>query len=99
MGDLVHVIVQRKTSKVIRCAFLELDSTKADNSELLQQVKTDLATVTPHTLKPGFIVSAKIQKLFTNGVEVSFLGGMTGTIFEDHLAKSNASKYKMGEKF
>jgi len=27
VGDLVHVIVQRKTSKVIRCAFLSLDST------------------------------------------------------------------------
>ena len=64
----------------------------------MQQVKTDLAQVTPHTLKPGFLVSAKIQKLFTNGVEVSFLGGMTGTIFADHLAKSNVTKYKIGEK-
>ena len=54
--------------------------------------------MTPHTLKPGFIVSAKVQKLYSNGVEVSFLGGMVGTIFEDHLAKSNATKYKMGEK-
>jgi len=54
--------------------------------------------VTPHTLKPGFAVSAKVQKLYENGLEVTFLGGMTGTIFADHLSKSNASKYKLGEK-
>ena len=57
-----------------------------------------MAEVTPHTLKPGFIVSAKVQKLYSNGIEVSFLGGMTGTIFADHLAKSQATKYKPGEK-
>ena len=56
-----------------------------------------MAQVTPHTLKPGYLVSAKVQKLFSNGVEVSFLGGITGTIFADHLAKS-VTKYKMGEK-
>ena len=98
VGDLVHVIVKSKTSKVIRCSLLALNKQDTDNAEHLQQVKTDLAQVTPHTLKPGFLVSAKVQKLYSNGVEVTFLGGMTGTIFADHLAKSNASKYKMGEK-
>lgn len=29
---------------------------------------------------------------------MTFLGGMTGTIFADHLAKGNVTKYKMGEK-
>jgi ribosomal protein S1 len=54
--------------------------------------------VTPHTLKPGFSVNAKVQKLYANGIEVSFLGGMTGTIFADHIAKANPGKYKIGEK-
>lgn len=35
VGDLVHVIVQRKTSKVVRCAFLALDSSTSDNSDKL----------------------------------------------------------------
>ena len=60
VGDLVHVIVQGKTSKVIKCSFVNLDKSDEDDSEKLQQVKTDLAQVTPHTLKPGFLVSAKI---------------------------------------
>lgn len=98
VGSLVQVIVQGKTSKVIRCQFLTQLQTADENAAKLQQVKTDLATVTPHTLKPGFSVSAKVQKLFTNGIEVSFLGGMTGTIFADHIVKSNPSKYKVGEK-
>ena len=98
MGDLVHVIVKGKTSKVIKCDLISLDKQDGTNTAKLLHVKTDLAQVTPHTLKPGFMVSAKIQKLFSNGVEVSFLGGMTGTIFADHLTKSNTTKYKIGEK-
>ncbi len=61
-------------------------------------VKTDMASVTPHTLKPGFAVSGKVAKLYENGLEITFLGGMTGTVFADHLSKANASKYKLGEK-
>ena len=87
VGSLVQVIVQGKTSKVIKCHFLSA-SQADENAAKLQQVKTDLATVTPHTLKPGFTVSAKVQKLFTNGIEVSFLGGLTGTIFADHISKA-----------
>ncbi len=54
IGTQVRVIVQSKTSKLIRCAFLP------QGSDLLSQVKTDLAQVTPHTLKAGFRVSAKV---------------------------------------
>jgi len=103
-GDLVHVIVLGKTSKVIKCAFLSLDGqneqeiNEEGEGSLVKQVKTDLAVVTPHTLKPGYLVSAKIQKLYENGVEVTFLGGMVGTIFADHLTKSKVIKYKIGEK-
>ena len=51
-----------------------------------------------HTLKPGYLVSAKIVKLFENGLELSFLGGMKGTVFVDHLNKDSIAKYKTGEK-
>ena len=61
-------------------------------------VQTSLSDVTKHTLKPGYLVSAKVAKVFDNGLEVTFLGGMRGTIFADHLTKGNPNKYKTGEK-
>jgi ribosomal protein S1 len=54
--------------------------------------------VTLHNIKPGFLVSAKISKILENGLEVSFLGGFTGTIFVDHLDREDVTKYKIGEK-
>ena len=62
-GTLVKVIVQGKTSKLVKCS-LQTDTPADDDqaSSALQPVKTDLAQVTPHTLKPGFVVSAKVQK-------------------------------------
>ena len=103
VGDLVHVRVFSKTSKVIKCALLksltgEQEASELENTSLIEAVKTDLATVTPHSLKPGFMVSAKVSKLYANGIEVTFLGGMTGTIFADHMGKALVTKYKMGEK-
>ena len=87
----MHVLVKSQTSKVIRC--------EISNSEnAYQVVKTSLADVTMHTLKPGYLVSAKIVKLFENGLELSFLGGMHGTVFVDHLNKDSIAKYKTGEK-
>ena len=61
-------------------------------------MQTSLSDVTKHTLKPGYLVSAKIAKIFDNGIEITFLGGMRGTVFTDHLPKGNPSKYKTGEK-
>ena len=95
VGSLVQVIVQSKTSKVIKCELLNKTEADEDTPLVRPAVKTDMAQVTPHTLKPGFLVNAKMQKIFENGLEVSFLGGMTGTVFADHMGKS---KYKVGEK-
>lgn len=102
--SLVQVLVASKTSKLIRCSLLTNASVpgveEEDDSKHqgVQMVKTDMASVTPHTLKPGFAVSGKVAKLYENGLEITFLGGMTGTVFADHLSKANASKYKLGEK-
>ena len=103
-GTLVHVVVQGKTSKLIRCAFLKASKVAEDAEEDesgdndLIKVKTDLAQVTQNTIKPGFVVSAKVQKLYENGLELTFLGGMSGTVFADHLNKVASTKYKLGEK-
>lgn len=54
--------------------------------------------VTEHTLKAGFLVNAKIARMYENGVEISFLGGMTGTVFIDHIGREAVTKFKVGEK-
>ena len=48
-------------------------------------------------MKPGFVVSGKVTKLYENGVEITFLGGITATCFIDHLAE-DLSDYKIGKK-
>ena len=76
-----------------------MDLTSREGSETASQVvQTSLSDVTKHTLKPGYLVSAKVAKVFENGLEVTFLGGLRGTIFADHLPKGNPNKYKTGEK-
>ena len=48
-------------------------------------------------MKPGFLVSGKISKVFENGVEINFLGGIIGTCFIDHL-QEDITEYKIGKK-
>jgi len=54
--------------------------------------------ISEQTLKAGYLVNAKVSKLFENGVGLSFLGGMTGTVFVDHLARESPHKFKVGER-
>ena len=44
------------------------------------------------------MVNAKVAKLFENGLEISFLGGMTGTVFADHTERDSIANFKVGEK-
>lgn len=91
LGALVPVLVKSMASKLIKCElFVETNKT--------QTVQSDETAVTVHTLKPGYLVAAKVAKLFENGIELSFLGGMSGTVFADHLDKASISNYKVGEK-
>lgn len=89
LGALVHVVVKTimSGSKIIKCELASKDSSPANNKEL-----------TIHNIKPGFLVAAKVSKLFDNGIELSFLGGFNGTVFVDHLDRSDPKKYKVGEK-
>jgi len=43
------------------------------------------------------MVSAKISKIYENGVEITYLGGLTATCFVDHLPQA-VSNYKIGQK-
>lgn len=43
-------------------------------------------------------MSAKVSKLYENGLELSFLGGMTGTVFVDHIGRDSIQKFRIGEK-
>lgn len=36
-------------------------------------------------MKPGFLVSSKVSNIYLNGIELTFLGGLTGTVFQDHI--------------
>ena len=49
-------------------------------------------------MKPGFYVSAKVSKLFENGLELSFMSGLTGTVFADHTGTESLNKFKTGQK-
>lgn len=88
IGSLVNVTVISASSKLVKC--------QAVLSACVQS--TESVLVNEHTLKAGFLVNAKIAKIYENGVEISFLGGMTGTVFIDHLGRDSPTKFKIGEK-
>ena len=48
-------------------------------------------------MKPGFLVSGKVSKVYENGVEINFLGGIVATCFVDHL-QEDITEYKLGKK-
>lgn len=85
------VVVRSIASKLIKCELL------ADQAKT-QTVQTEENVVTIHTVKPGYLVNGKVSKLFENGIELSFLGGMNGTVFADHMDKGSIASYKVGEK-
>ena len=85
VGALMQVFVESKTSKVLKC--VPVDATSAQSS-----VQTSLSAVSLHTLKPGFLVKGKVSKLFDNGFMMTFLGGLQGTVFIDHVNRQSSLK-------
>lgn len=87
-GDLVYVNVKSASSKLVKCEI-----------NVMQPVQsTDTTVINEHSLRPGYLVSAKVAKIFENGIEISFLGGMKGTVFVDHIGKNAVTAFKVGEK-
>lgn len=78
-GHLVQVIVKSviQASKVVKCELLnennctECVQQSSINQDVNQQMidKTE-ATITASQVKPGFLVSGKISKVYENGVDV-----------------------------
>ena len=78
-----------EASKVLKCVAL--------SDENAQECVHQSESITLTQMKPGFLVSGKISKVYENGVEVNFLGGLVGTCFVDHLQEDIAD-YKVGKK-
>jgi len=89
-------------SKIVKCELL----TEQNCGECVQQQEESVmnniepeSKTTPVHVRPGFLVSGKVSKSYENGVEISFLGGITGTCFADHLDEEmSLDKYKIGTK-
>lgn len=86
----MQVVVKSQTSKLVKCEMV--------SQAISALVQNSAEGLTLHTVKPGFLISGKVAKIFENGLELTYLGGMTGTIFVDHLDKDSIAKYKIGEK-
>lgn len=78
-----------EASKVLKCVQISEDVSQ----ECVHQ--SDQVTLTH--MKPGFLVSGKVSKVYENGVEVNFLGGIVATCFIDHL-QDDITDYKVGKK-
>ncbi len=91
-GTLVQIIIKTvmASSKIAKCEIIQ-------NTDLAKAAM-GAKEATIHNIKAGFLVNAKIQKLLENGLELTFMSGFTGTVFVDHLDKSDPAKYKIGEK-
>lgn len=103
VGQLIHIVVKSviEASKVVKCEQLKPGShCSAEHS--VRQAADDEATVTASHVKPGFLVNARVQRVMDNGLELSFLQGITGTCFTDHasaqVAQGSLSAYKVGQK-
>ena len=93
IGSVVQVLVKSvmASSKVVKCEMI--NNKLEDHTQYMNNKE-----ITIHNLKPGYMMNAKVSKLLDNGVELSFLSGFKGTVFTDHLDKSDPTKYKIGEK-
>jgi hypothetical protein len=89
IGNYVQVVVKSviASSKIIKCELITKEANPLNNKEL-----------TIHNIKAGFLVQAKVQRILENGIELSFLGGFSGSVFVDHLDKGEPNKYKLGDK-
>jgi len=94
IGQLVHVLVKSQGSKVVKCEFVDYET----HENVKTPVQNTEGNVTIHTIKPGFFVSAKVSKIFENGLELSFMAGLTGTVFADHIGVDSLNKFKTGQK-
>jgi ribosomal protein S1 len=85
---MIKVVVLSATGNLVKCS-TDLDQVVQSTAETV---------VNEHTMRPGYLVNAKIAKIFENGLKLTFLSGNQGTVFVDHIGKESLAKYKVGEK-
>jgi len=91
-------------SKVIKCDLVCKENlsecvwqTGGDKEEAKATIEATSSVISVSYLKPGFLVRSKVTKLYENGVEITFLGGLTATCFVDHLP-NDIDTYKIGQR-
>jgi transcriptional accessory protein Tex/SPT6 len=96
-GDLVFVKVTsvNAASKIVKCSILSQQGMALQVEE--QDAIAYSKELAFNSIKPGFLVNCKVLRILDNGIKVSFLSGIEGTIFIDHLTQA-AKAYKIGDK-
>ena len=101
VGQMVNVVVKSvmNAAKIVKCDLLGKDEENDDGLTLRSSNETGQPLTLAH-IKPGFLVTARVQKVYENGLEMSFAGGLTGTVFADHIESEahSPSHYKVGHK-
>lgn len=94
VNQLIMVKVDKVAAgtKMLKCQRVQ----EGTDHEAIKKSK-ELELTLAH-IKPGMLVHSKVHKVYDNGVEVSFAGGLLGTIFADHCEGNQASSYKVGAK-
>jgi ribosomal protein S1 len=100
VGKRVYIVVKTiiASSKIIKCELLNKDN-KLDcvQQAAVESNLDDNFKLTAAQMKPGYLVHSKVSNVLVNGVELTYLGGLTGTVFEDHL-DPNVKDLKVGSK-
>jgi hypothetical protein len=92
-----NVIEQSKVAKCELLSALNCGECVQQADKKLMNGLEEINELTIAQIKPGFLVSGKVSKLYENGIELTYLGGLTATCFADHLAAQNSvSDYKIG---
>ena len=101
VGQMVNVVVKSvmNAAKVIKCELFDKEVAVEDAPTMRTSTETGQPLTLAH-IKPGFLVSARVQRVYENGLEMTFAGGLVGNVFADHIENTAhaPSHYKVGAK-
>ena len=101
VGQMVNVVVKSvmNAAKIIKCDLFDKDVDVEDAPTMRCSNETGQPLTLAH-IKPGFLVSARVQRVYENGLELSYAGGLVGNVFADHIENDAhaPSHYKVGAK-
>lgn len=101
VGQMVNVVVKSvmTAAKILKCELFDKSSESEDAPTMRSSNESGQPLTLAH-VKPGFLVSARVQRVYENGLEMSFAGGLVGNVFADHIENNvhAPSHYKVGSK-